>query len=60
MDNIKIEKKTGGSIDDSELVSGIILDKEIVHSGMPRKIENTKIALISEALEIKKLNLMQN
>ena len=54
LDNIKIEKKTGGSIDDSELVSGIILDKEIVHSGMPRKIENAKIALISEALEIKK------
>ena len=54
LDNIKIEKKTGGSISDSELVSGIILDKEIVHSGMPRKIENAKIALISEALEIKK------
>ncbi len=54
LDNIKIEKKTGGSISDSELVSGIILDKEIVHSGMPRKIENARIALISEALEIKK------
>jgi len=54
LDNIKIEKKTGGSISDSELVSGIILDKEIVHSGMPRKIENAKIALINEALEIKK------
>jgi thermosome len=54
LDNVKIEKKTGGSISDSELVSGIILDKEIVHSGMPRKIENAQIALISEALEIKK------
>jgi len=54
LDNIKIEKKAGGSISDSELVSGIILDKEIVHSGMPRRIENTRIALISEALEIKK------
>ena len=54
LDNIKIEKKTGGSISDSELVSGIILDKEIVHSGMPRRIENAKIALISDALEIKK------
>ena len=54
LDNIKIEKKTGGSISDSELVQGIILDKEIVHSGMPRKIEDAKIALISEALEIKK------
>jgi thermosome len=54
LDNIKIEKKAGGSISDSELVSGIILDKEIVHSGMPRRIENAQIALISEALEIKK------
>jgi|CXWL01.1.fsa_nt_gi thermosome len=54
LDNIKVERKTGGSVSDSELVSGIILDKEIVHSGMPRKIENAKIALISEALEIKK------
>ena len=54
LDNIKIEKKTGGSISDSELISGIILDKEIVHSGMPRRIENAKIALLSDALEIKK------
>jgi len=54
LDNIKIEKKAGGSISDSELISGIILDKEIVHSGMPRRIENSKIALISDALEIKK------
>ena len=54
LDNIKIEKKAGGSISDSELISGIILDKEIVHSGMPRRIENANIALISDALEIKK------
>jgi len=45
LDNIKIEKKTGGSISDSELVSGIILDKEIVHSGMPRRVENAKIGI---------------
>ncbi|EGG42178.1 Chaperonin GroEL (HSP60 family) [Candidatus Nitrosarchaeum limnium SFB1] len=54
LENIKVEKKTGGSVSDSELVSGIILDNEIVHSGMPRKIEDAKIALVSEALEIKK------
>ena len=54
LDNIKIEKKAGGSISDSELISGIILDKEIVHSGMPRRIENARIALINDALEIKK------
>ena len=52
-DNIKIEKKTGGSISDSELVQGIIIDKEIVHSGMPRKVQNAKIALVDAALEIK-------
>ena len=54
LDNIKVEKKTGGSVSDSELVSGIVLDKEIVHSGMPRRIENAKIAIINDALEIKK------
>ena len=53
IDNIKIEKKTGSGIEDSELVMGIILDKERVHSEMPNSIENPKIALIDSALEIK-------
>jgi thermosome len=52
-DNIKIEKKTGGSISDSVLIQGIIIDKEVVHSGMPRKVQNAKIALVDAALEIK-------
>ena len=52
-ENIKIEKKTGASIDDSELIQGIVLDKEKVHSGMPSKIKNAKIALIDSAIEIK-------
>jgi thermosome len=52
-DDIKIEKKVGGSVDDTELVKGIALDKEKVHPGMPRKILNAKIALIDSALEIK-------
>jgi thermosome len=52
-DNIKLEKKVGASVDHSELVQGIILDKERVHSGMPRHIKNAKIALIDSALEIK-------
>jgi len=52
-DDIKIEKKVGGSIEDSELVEGIVLDKERVHSGMPRSVKNAKIALIDSALEIK-------
>tara|TARA_Y100000034_G_scaffold44576_2_gene54774 strand:- start:13304 stop:14929 length:1626 start_codon:yes stop_codon:yes gene_type:complete len=53
IDNIKIEKKTGASVDDTELVEGIILDKERVHAGMPKKVENAKIALIDCAIEIK-------
>jgi len=54
LNNIKVEKKAGGSIVDSKLINGIVLDKEVVHSGMPKKIENAKIALISAPLEIEK------
>ena len=54
VDNIKVEKKTGGSISDSQLVNGIVLDKEVVSSSMPKKIENAKIALVSAPLEIEK------
>ncbi len=52
--NIKVEKKTGGSISDSSLVNGIVLDKEVVNSSMPKKIDNAKIALLSAPLEIEK------
>ncbi len=52
-DNIKLEKKTGGSLKDTQLISGIVIDKEIVHTGMPRHLENAKIALLDVALEIK-------
>ncbi len=52
-DNVKVEKKVGASLHDSELVKGIVLDKEIVHAGMPRKVEAAKIALVDSALEIK-------
>ncbi|RLE44164.1 thermosome subunit [Candidatus Woesearchaeota archaeon] len=52
-DNIKLEKKTGASLEDSSLVKGIVIDKEIVHSQMPRRIENAKIALIDAALEVR-------
>jgi len=54
LDNIQVEKRKGGSIGDTELVKGIILDKEAAHSGMPKKVENAKIALIDSAMEIKK------
>ena len=54
LDDVKVEKKQGGSIKDSTLVDGIILDKERVHSGMPRSVNDAKIALINSAIEVKK------
>jgi thermosome len=57
LDNIKVEKKAGGSITDTALVKGIVLDKEIVHSGMPTKIQQAKIALINTALEVEKTEM---
>jgi archaeal chaperonin len=53
IENIKLEKKTGGSIEKSELINGVVVDKEKVHSGMPRVVKNAKIALIDSAIEIK-------
>lgn len=52
-EDIKIEKKVGSGFEESELVEGVILDKERVHSGMPRSVSNAKIALIDSAIEIK-------
>ncbi len=52
-DNIKIEKRIGGVADDSDLVEGIVIDKERVHSGMPVQVTNAKVALLDVALEIK-------
>ena len=57
LDNLKVEKKAGGSIDDTSLVNGIILDKEIVHSGMPTKVEEAKIALVNTAHEVEKTEM---
>ncbi|MCQ4349246.1 MAG: thermosome subunit [Sulfolobales archaeon] len=51
---IKIDKKKGGSAEDSMLVNGIVLDKEVVHPGMPRRIEKAKIAVLDAALEVEK------
>ena len=54
LDDIKVEKRQGGSIKGSSLVDGIILDKERVHAGMPRSVSNAKIAVINSAIEVKK------
>ncbi len=54
IDEIKIEKKEGGSLTDTELIYGIVLDKEIVHHRMPRRVKDAKIALIAYPLELEK------
>ncbi len=52
-DKIKIEKKGGAGLTDSELIKGVVVDKEVVNEGMPKKMKNAKIALIDSALEVK-------
>ncbi len=60
MDSIQIVKKQGGAIDDTELIDGIIIDKEKVHPGMPSRVKDAKIALINMALEVKKPEIDAN
>jgi len=57
IDNIQLVKKTGKSLLETQLVRGIIVDKEVVHPGMPKKKENPKIALLDSALEIEKTEI---
>ncbi len=54
IDDVKVEKKAGGSLRDTKLIKGIVLDKEVVHGGMPKRVQNAKIALVNSALEIEK------
>ncbi len=54
IDDVKVEKKPGESLKDTKLVKGIVLDKEVVHPGMPKRLENAKIALLDAPLEIEK------
>lgn len=54
LDLVKIDKKKGGTIEDSILVHGLVLDKEVVHPGMPRRVEKAKIAVLDAALEVEK------
>ncbi len=54
IDNIKVEKKPGGSLLNTQLIKGMVLDKEVVHSGMPRRVAEANIALINSPLEIEK------
>jgi thermosome len=54
VEDVKVEKKPGESVRDTKLVQGIVLDKDIAHSGMPKRVEKAKIALLDCALEIEK------
>ncbi len=54
LDNIQIQKKQGGGMANTEIITGIILDKERVHDGMPKQVKSAKIALVNSALEVKK------
>jgi thermosome len=57
LDDVTIEKKPGESLTETRLIEGLVLDKEVVHSGMPKRVEKAKIALLESALEIKKTEL---
>ena len=57
VDNVQIVKKEGKSLEETELVRGIIIDKEVVHSGMPKRIEKAKIALVDSPLEVEKTEI---
>jgi thermosome len=57
VDQIKVEKRHGGTIADTELIDGILLDKERGHPRMPRSVKSAKIALLNSALEIKKTEI---
>ena len=57
VENVQIVKKEGKSLEETELVRGIIVDKEVVHDGMPRRVKNAKIALVDAALEIEKTEI---
>jgi len=54
LDDIMVEKKPGESITDTKLIKGLVLDKEVVHSEMPKRVENARIMLLESALEVKK------
>src|SRR2546426_10278882 len=54
IENIQLVKKEGKSLNDTELIRGVIVDKEVVHPGMPKRVEKEKIELIDAALEVEK------
>jgi thermosome len=57
IDNVQLIKKTGKSLFETQLIRGVIVDKEVLHTEMPKKVENAKIALLDAALEIEKTEI---
>ena len=57
LDNVKLEKRKGEDLLDTELIYGVVIDKEVVHPGMPKRVENAKIALLDTPLEIEKTEI---
>ncbi|MCQ8892311.1 MAG: TCP-1/cpn60 chaperonin family protein [Candidatus Methanosuratincola sp.] len=57
LDNIRLERKKGESLDETQLVKGVVLDKEVVHPGMPKRVENAKIAILDCPLELEKTEI---
>jgi thermosome len=57
LDDIMVEKKAGKSLTETELINGVVLDKEVVHPGMPKRVENAKIALLNLPLEVEKTEI---
>ncbi len=57
VDNIQIVKKEGKSLEETTMIKGIIVDKEVVHDGMPKKLKGAKIALLNAAMEIEKTEI---
>jgi len=57
LDYIKVEKRKGKSLDETQLIQGIVIDKEVVHPGMPKMVKNAKIAVINSPLEIEKTEI---
>ncbi|MFP3951924.1 MAG: thermosome subunit beta [Candidatus Bathyarchaeia archaeon] len=57
VDDIQIVKKAGGALNETELIQGVIIDKEVIHEGMPQRVDDAKIALIDAPLEVKKTEI---
>ena len=54
LDDINVVCATGGAVEDSYLIDGIVLEKEKAHAGMPSAVDGAMIALVSSSIEVRK------